>query len=438
MTIPELPHNLEAEKATLGSVLLNRDAVVKVADLTAPGDYYFERHALICTAMLSCYARRIPPDTRTVMDELRRMGKLDDVGGIVYLSSLVDEVPTAYHVAYYAQEVARTARLRRIIDAGAAIAAVGYNEQDDSEAYAQAQALLTAVAGKSRQTALTPISDILDAIYNDLDNTEPPAVSSGLFDYDKATGGGLWAGELVVPAGRPGHGKSSFVGTVAANLARADQRVCFFGLEMQRKEVVRRLLAAEAGVDSLAIRRRELDENDRRAVNEAMGRMSAWPMLLDDARQTASDIRTKVLRVIAEDGPVALVVVDYIQLVPVRELRGTNRAQAIGEVTRALKALAMECQCTVMAPSQLNREIQHRSDPIPNLADLRESGDIENDADTVVFVVRPELFTPGKDENIGHLYIGKQRSGPQNIKIEVFYDAPRTRFIDLDRWHDDD
>lgn len=437
MTAPELPYNIDAERAVLGSVLLNRDVMVKLAGLVAPDDFHYEKHAQIYAAMLECYGRRVPPDFRTVSDRLRQAGQLEAIGGAGYLADLTDDAPHSYHAEHYAAEVARCAALRRVIDAGGRIAAMGYAESDAAEANAKAQALLTAAIGRERRATMATIGEVLDGIYTDLDATTLPAISTGLHDYDRATGGGLWPGELVVPAGRPGHGKSSLVGTIAANVARGGGRVLFFGLEMQRKEVARRLLSAESGIDSLKIRQRNLSDDERRRLNETMPSMSEWPLHLDDARQPMSEIRTKTLRVIAEHGPVALVVVDYIQLIPVRESRGSNRAQAIGEITRALKALAMESHCTVLAPSQLNREIEHRGKgetPIPTLSDLRESGDIEQDADSVVFVVRPELFEPGKDRNIGHLYIGKQRSGPPNVRIEVFYDAPRTRFTDLDKY----
>jgi replicative DNA helicase len=231
---PTLPAAIENEKATLGSVLLNRDALIPIASWLGSDDYHYQRHALIFDAMLSCWRRRTPPDERTVSEELRRRGQLESIGGIAYLSDLVESVPTSYHVEHYATDVAQAAMRRRLIDAGGKIAALGYDERTDLEhLIAAAQALLTAVAQRmgQRKGGLTLLADVMGELYDFFATEETPAIETGLRDYDALTGG-FWPGDLIVLAGRPGHGKSALVKTIAVNVARVGHAVALFSLEM--------------------------------------------------------------------------------------------------------------------------------------------------------------------------------------------------------------
>lgn len=445
MTYHELPHDIGAEKAILGSCLLSRDAVVRIGATLTAADFYAERHGQIYAALLGLHEQRVPIDMRTVSAELKRRGQLDGIGGFGYLTDLIGSTYSTAHVEYYAADVARLSRLRKLIAAGAKITALGYGETDDESAVASSLELLGAITSSRVQTLLMPLAEVLDDIYDEFGSEADPAIPTGLRDYDELTGGGLWPGELVVPAGRSGHGKSSYVGTITANVAASGRRVLFFGLEMQRREVGRRLLASKSGVDSMTIRRRKMDDAQMRDIADAIGTMRAWPIMLADARISVAELRTAVLRDAAEHGAPALIVVDYIQLIKTHERRGGNRTQEIGEVTRELKALAQEARCTVMAPSQLNREIEHRkgaNEGMPQLSDLRESGDIENDADAVDFIVRPAefnmtTFTIGgaeyPTENLGVLIRRKGRNTGSGA-IPLFFDAPRTRFCDMTRF----
>jgi replicative DNA helicase len=428
---PALPAAIESEKATLGSVLLNRDALIPIASWLLPDDYHYERHALIFDAMLACWRRRVPPDTRTVAEELRKRGQLDAVGGVEYLSMLVDVPATSYHVEHYAADVAYAAIRRRLIDAGGQIAALGYNEQGDLETLiAEAQALVVSVTQRmgTRKGGLTPLTDVMGELYDFFATDQTPAIETGLRDYDTLTGG-LWPGDLIVPAGRPGHGKSAFVKTLAVNVARVGHPVALFSLEMQRKKVALNILAMESGIDGMALKTRRIDEDELSRALTAMGEAN-WPLYLEDVRVSMAEIRTRCLRHVAEHGPLAVVIVDYLQLVKPASIKAPRELQ-VSEIARGLKELAMELSCTVIAPAQLNRAIEGRPDSTPTLADLRESGEIEQAADQVAFIVRPEKFDPETDQKgIGILHVVKHRDG-QPGAIPLRFDGPRTCFADL-------
>lgn len=440
--MPELPYNLGAEQATLGSVLLNRDVITVLAPLLDAGMFYQERHAQIYAAMLECDTHRTPPDLRTVAEQLRQRGQLDGVGGIAYLSDLTDAVPTSYHAEYYAAIVRNTWVQRAGIDLGARITAIAYETPDADELRRRIQA---AVAERLTVRAISEMADLKDVlweIHNEIGAPGGSAVSSGLLAYDRSTDGGLWPGELVVPASRPGQGKSTFVGSIAANVAARGHRVDVFSLEMQRKEIARRLLAGESGIDSRAIRRRDLDERSIERMIDTIMRMEEWPIRLDSARMSVDAIRSKVLRGIAERGPVALVVIDYIQLLTGSGKYKGNRVAEIGEITHALKDLAMEAECTVMAPAQMSRAIEGRAAPVPTLADLRESGDIENDADKVLFMIRPDMMANGTKPDMSQyadgfspltIYKAKDRNGDVGEISDLLFDKRHNRIVDLDR-----
>lgn len=428
---PQLPAAPESEKATLGSVLLNRDALTPIAGWLLPDDYHYERHGLIFAAMLDCWRRRVPPDTRVLAEELRKRGQLEAVGGAEYLSDLVDAVPTSYHVESYAQDVFRAAVRRKLIAAGGQIASLGYDEQTElDQVLVEAQALLTGVVQRlgQKRGGLAPISDVMHELYDFFADDQTPAIATGLTDYDALTGG-LWPGDLIVPAGRPGHGKSALVKTIAVNVAKIGHPVALFTLEMQRRKIGLNILAMETGINGRDLKQRTLDEADMARVFAAMGEAN-WPLFLEDVRVSMTDIRARCLRHVGEHGPLKLVIVDYLQLVKPTSTRVPREIQ-VSEIARALKELAMELACTVLAPAQLNRAIESRSDPTPTLADLRESGEIEQAADQVVFIVRPEKFDPETDQKgIGILYVEKHRDGEPG-KIPLRFDGPRTCFADL-------
>jgi len=383
MTHPELPHNIEAEKATLGSILLNREAIVAVAPWLLPSYFYMERHAQLYEAMLACYNARIPPDTRTVSEELRRRNQLDAIGGIMYLSDLVDSVPTSYHVEYYARIIERTALLRQLINAGGKIAALGYNEQDELEdTLDKAEQMLFDVSQRRSTQDFVPISQVIDSYYEQINylqehRGEVVGVPTSFRDLDEITGG-LQQSDLIILAARPSVGKTAFVLSLAYNVATRHQRtVGIFSLEMSRDQLVQRLLAMDTRIDTHRLRTGHVGEAELQAVMDSMGRLAAAPIYIEDTPGlTIMEVRSKARRLQSQAG-VDLIIIDYLQLMSGR--RTENRVQEVSEISRGLKALARELNVPVIALSQLSRAVEGRTSHVPMLSDLRESGCLAGD-----------------------------------------------------------
>lgn len=422
-----VPFDIPAERATLGACLLDRDAVLGIADWLAPEQFYLEKHELIYRAILACYARREPPDIATVAAELRRQEWLDLVGGIGFLGEIAADVPTAVHVEYYAQIVERTATLRRLIEAGGKIAALGYGEADDIEATLdKAEAELFRVSQR-RQARAGDGVDLADAVtgwwerLSGLHNgTISPGLATGWPDLDRLLL--LEDAMLHIWAARPGVGKSALALALARNLGRDGQRVDYYSLEMKREALVSRLVAMESGVDGDRIRRGELTSTELRLVSEAAGRVAQWPIHICDR----FDLSTIGLRAYARrrhaQHPAALIVIDHIGLlVPPK---AENRNIAVGEITRGLVHLSGELGTPILALSQLNREVEKRASKVPTLADLRDSGNIEQDAATVTFLHRPELYDPENGQaGVMELHVAKNRNGQLGMARLHFHSA---------------
>jgi len=435
MTHPELPQNIEAEKATLGSILLNREAIVAVAPWLLSEYFYMDRHAQIYEPMLACYNARIPPDTRTVSEELRRRERLDSIGGVPYLSDLVDTVPTSYHVEYYARIVERTALLRQLINAGGKIAALGYDEREELEnTLDQAERTLFEVSQRRSNQDFIHIGQVIDQYYEQINylqehRGEVVGVPSGFRDLDELTGG-LQQSDLIILAARPSVGKTSFCLSLAYNVATRHQRnVGIFSLEMSRDQLVQRLLSMDTRIDSHRLRTGHLNESDLQNVMEAMGRLAAVPIYIEDTPGLSiMEVRSKARRLQSQSG-VDLVIIDYLQLMAGK--RSDNRVQEVSEISRGLKALARELNVPVIALSQLSRAVEGRTSHVPMLSDLRESGSIEQDADIVMFIYREELYDKETEKKgIAELHIAKHRNGPIGV-VPMRFDAATTRFDDL-------
>jgi replicative DNA helicase len=432
-----LPADIEAERATLGSILLNREAIIAVAPWLKPEHCYLEKHAWIYTAMLACYSRREPPDTRLVSAELRRAGRLDPVGGIPYLSELVDAVPTSYHIEYYARIVERTALLRALIVAGGRIAAIGYDEQGElDQAIGDAYRVLDeATARSADERALMPIARIVEERYMALQSAaerdeEPQfGLATGLRDYDEMTGG-LHKSNLVVLAARPSVGKSSLALCIAKNVAESGRRVDIFSLEMSRMQCLDRLIAHRTGANLMDIRQMRLSERGLATYYDALGWAHALRIAFDETPAlTLTDMRARLLRRAAHEGPPALVIVDYLGLM--RAPKAKNRYEEVSEIARGLKNLAKELDVPVLALSQLSRAVEGRTSHVPMLSDLRESGEIEQAADQVVFIYRDELYDTETDrKGIAELHIAKHRDGPIGV-VSLRFEASTTRFETL-------
>jgi replicative DNA helicase len=440
MTEKALPADIDAERATLGSVLLNRDAIIAVASWLLAGYFYLEKHAWIFEAMLACFGQRVPPDIRLVAAELRQQERLDQIGGIPYLAELVDSVPTSYHIEYYARIVERTALLRNGIQAGGRIAAIFYDESDADKAIADAYAVLgEATKRAADERALTPLSRTVDGRYAALnaamERDEPVqfGVATGLVDYDDLTGG-LHRSDLIILAARPGVGKSSLALCIARHIAEQQQRVDIFSLEMSCEQNLDRLIAMRTGLNLMGVRQLAVSERDLAAYMDALGWAHALPIAIDETpAATLNDIRTRVLRRAARlDGSPALIIVDYLGLMRVPKAKG--RYEEVSEIARGLKNLAKELDVPVLALCQLSRAVEGRPSHVPLLSDLRESGEIEQAADQVAFIYREELYDRETDKKgIAELHIAKHRHGPLGV-VPLRFDATTTRFENLERY----
>jgi replicative DNA helicase len=433
----QLPSNLDAERATLGSVLMDRDAIIAVAAWLSPEHFYLEKHRWIFEAMLSCYARRVPPDLQTVTDELRRSNRLAEVGDLAFLVDLSNSVPTAYHVEYYARIVERTAVLRLLIQAGGKIAALGYDETDDVEqTLDQAEQELFSVSQRKGMQGFMPLAQIIDQYYEYLNDVQEHGQEMGgqpthFIDFDRLTGG-LHKSDLLILAARPGVGKSSFSMSIAYNMAMlGGASVGVFSLEMGRDQLLQRLLAMFTGIDSQRLRTGKVSTQELQTIMDAMGQFSSAPIYIDDTPGvTVNEVRSKARRLQAESG-LDFLIIDYLQLMSGSGKRNDNRVQEVSEISRSLKSLARELNIPVLALSQLSRAVEGRTSHVPMLSDLRESGSIEQDADIVMFIYREEMYDKDTDKKgIAEIHIAKHRNGPLGV-VNLFFDHRTTRFRDL-------
>ena len=373
-----VPFDLQAERATLGSILLDRDAIVALAGWLPSEYFYLQKHALIYEAMLACYGRREPPDLATVATELRRQERLDLVGGIGYLSELVAEVPTAVHIEYYAKSVERTAVLRRLIEVGGKISALGYDETlalEDTLDRAEKQ--LFEVSQRRSTQDFVHIGKIVNQLFTQIETLqerrgEVVGVPTGYTDLDALTGG-LQPSDLIILAARPSVGKTSLALSLAYNVAYlASATVGIFSLEMSRDQLVQRMLAMHTGIDMQRLRTGNLRADELNLALEGMGVLSEIPIYIEDtAGLSINEVRARSRRLHSEAG-LDLLMIDYLQLMSGR--RSDNRVQEVSEISRGLKGLARELNVPVIALSQLSRAVEGRTSHVPMLSDLRESG----------------------------------------------------------------
>ena len=434
------PHNMEAEQAVLGSLLIDRDAIIRVASFLHNGDFYQPSNGEVYGAIVDLYNRREPTDVVTLTDELNRRSKLDRIGGIPYLTSLLAVVPTAVHVEYYARIVERTATLRRLIDAGSKVVSVGYrSDVDTDEALDEAERAIFEVS-QSRSTGdFQTIATVIDRFFDTITELQEKrgtivGVPTGYVDLDRLTGG-LQRSDLIILTARPSVGKTALALGMAYGAAIQHKRtVGLFSLEMSADQLVQRLLATETGVDSHRLRLGQIDDAEWDRISRAFGKLSEANVFIDDsAALSVMDVRTKARRLQAEHG-VDLIVIDYLQLMSSK--RTDNRVQEISEISRGLKQLARELNVPVVALSQLSRAVETRSDHRPMLSDLRESGSIEQDADVVMLIYREEIYDPNTEKKgIAEVHIAKHRNGPVGTVPLRFFDRT-ARFADLETYRE--
>lgn len=433
-----VPFDLQAERATLGAILLERDAIITIAPWLPSEYFYLEKHALIYEAMLACYNRREPPDLATVAAELRRQERLELVGGLGYLSDLAAEVPTAVHIEYYARVVERTAVLRRLIEAGGKIAALGYDETADLDVTLdRAEAELFNVSQRRSTQDFVAIGQVVNQLFTQIESLqerrgEVAGVATGYPDLDGLTGG-LQPSDLIILAARPSVGKTSLALSLAYNVAfLSNATVGIFSLEMSRDQLVQRVLAMHTGIDMQRLRTGNLRGDELNLAFEGMGVLSELPIYIEDSPGLSiTEVRSKARRLAAEVG-VDLLMIDYLQLMSGR--RSDNRVQEVTEISRGLKSLARELNVPVIALSQLSRAVEGRQSHVPMLSDLRESGSIEQDADIVMFIYREELYDKDTDKKgIAEIHIAKHRNGPLGV-IPLRFEPRTTRFYNLERY----
>jgi replicative DNA helicase len=435
-----IPHNVEAEEAVLGSLLIDSEAIFRVSPFLKPDDFYIVKNGWIYDAILSLHERRQPADFVTVCDELENRAQLEEVGGAAYISSLINAVPTAIHAEAYGHIVERTALRRRLISAAGQIAGFAYEEdQNVDEVIDRSEAVLFSISQRRVSRDLVPIRQVLADYYDRIaylyeHRGEPLGIPTGFIDLDRLLGG-LQRSDLIIVAARPGVGKTSMLLAMALTAARKfKQKVAVFSLEMSNEQLVQRLMSSETGIDSQRLRMGDLEETEWPKFVEAAGRLSDTMLFIDDTPGiSALQLRTKARRLHAEYG-LDLIMVDYLQLMS-GDFRAENRVQEISYISRALKGLARELSVPVVAASQLSRAVEQRHDKRPILSDLRESGSIEQDADVVMFIYRDEMYNADTElKNIADILVAKHRHGPTGT-VQLFFRKQLAQFVDAEVYH---
>lgn len=437
------PQNTEAEASLLGALLIDADAIVKIADSVSPEDFYEERHKRIYEAIRQLYEKHSPIDVLTLSDQLKANGLLETAGGAAYLTELTNFVPTAAHVEQYAHIVAQKSMRRRLIKASQDIVGMGYDEaQSLQQLIEEAESRLFEVSQKHIKQDVTSLETILADSFDRLDELHKDkgklrGIPTGFRDLDNILAG-LQRSDLFILAARPSMGKTALALNLAHSVAlKASEPVLLFSLEMSKEQLVDRMLAMESGVDAWALRTGNLTDSDFEKIGRAMGSLSEAQIYIDDTPGiTVSELRTKARRE-AHQRPLGLIIVDYLQLMSggARFTGDSNRVQEISEISRGLKGIARELNVPLIALSQLSRSVESRNPQIPQLADLRESGSIEQDADVVAFIYREEYYNPETDrKDITDILIKKHRNGPTG-GVELFFDKEKQRFRSLDNRH---
>lgn len=433
------PQNIEAEQSILGAILLDKNAILKVADILASDDFYRDDHKTIYESMLGLFEKRSPIDLVTLTNELETAKKLKEVGGAGYLSSLVNGVPSSAHIVKYAEIVRHKATLRRLIHASSEIIELGFNETDEIAAVLdKAESTIFSVSQKFSSDNFVPIKSVLEESFDRIDQLHRNkgsvrGVPTGFRDLDNLLSG-LQPSDLIIIAARPSMGKTAFVLNVAENVAvRTKIPVGFFSLEQSREQIVDRLLCMQAGVDLYKLRTGQLNEDDFPRIGEAMGQLAEAPIFIDDTPMlSVMEIRAKARRLQMEHG-LGLIIIDYLQLMEGRSGGGEqNRVQEVSQISRALKGLGRELNVPVIALSQLSRAVEQRDKKIPQLSDLRESGSIEQDADVVMFLYRDDYYNKEtENKNIAEVLVRKHRNGPTG-DVKLFFLSSQTKFGNLD------
>lgn len=437
------PQNIEAEQAVLGAMLIDKEAIAKATEVLSADDFYREAHRVIFSAMLELYNKNEAVDMVTVTETLKRDNKLEDIGGIAYITSLANVVLTAANVKYHAEIVAEKSVLRQLVRVSTEIAAMGYEANEDVGTLLDtAESRILEISNRKKKNDFTAINDILmdsvQSIESLLQNKGGlTGLPAGFADLDKLTSG-LHPSDFIILAARPSMGKTALALNIVQNVALRAHKViggeprsvAFFSLEMSKEQLVNRMLCAEAGIDSQRLRVGEMRDEDWTHLWDACDTMSRAKIYIDDtAGITAMDMRSRARRLKAEHG-LDLIVVDYLQLMQGSGKRNNSgdRQQEVSEISRSLKALARELDVPVLALSQLSRSVESRQVKRPMLSDLRESGSLEQDADIVAFLYREDYYNPETENKHTELIIAKHRNGPVDT-VNLFFQKQFTKFV---------
>ncbi|MBI2411454.1 MAG: replicative DNA helicase [Candidatus Kerfeldbacteria bacterium] len=438
------PNNTEAEQAVLGALLIDQNAIIRVADIVDSDDFYAEKHRLIYESMIEIYSKREPIDLVSLTNRLNEKNVLENIGGRAFLAGLTNSVPTASNVEFYAKIVHQKATLRRLIKTGYDIIKFGQEETNDIEhVLDKAEQALFTVSQQSLRQNFVAIHSILTDAFDRLDEIHRNegklrGVSTGYKALDNMLGG-LQKSDLIILAARPSMGKTGLALDIARHVSvREKIPTAIVSLEMSKDQLGDRMLCAEASVDLWKMRTGKLqNDSDFANIGRAMGALAEAPLFIDDsASANIMEIRTKARRLQMEHG-IGLLIIDYLQLMEGRNTNSDNRVQEIAEISRGLKSIARELNVPVLALSQLSRAVEQQNPPIPKLSHLRESGSIEQDADVVMFIYREEYYKRDSDrKNIADVIIAKHRNGPVG-QIELFFDIEKASFKNLEKRFND-
>lgn len=438
------PHNLDAERSTLGSLLIDGESIMKIADLLQADDFYHESHGMVYQVIFDLFDRRTPIDLLTVANMLEERKHLEKVGGASYLAGLADEVPTATNVYQYALIVKNKSTLRRLIKAGSEITSCGFNETEPLEDLLESsEKALFNVSQTFLKDRFVHIKEVLSATYDKITELHDPdtqdkyrGVPTGFRDLDNILSG-FQPADLIILAARPSMGKTALALNIAQNIAKGSYSVGLISLEMSKEQLVERMFCSLLEVDSWKLRTGKLTEDDFMRIGGVMDDMYSMKIFLDDSvGNSIAELRAKARRLQMEHG-LNFLIIDYLQLMSTGRggMNQMNRVQEISEISRSLKGLARELKIPILALSQLSRAVELRPNKEPQLSDLRESGAIEQDADVVMMMYREDYYEEDSERpGIADIFIRKHRNGPTG-RAELMFKKEQLRFLSIDREH---
>lgn len=441
MAVKIMPNNLEAEKSVLGASFISNYALQKAIESLTPESFYSEKNNKIFSAMMSLAEEKTPIDITTVTGYLNKKNELLEIGGVEYLTEILNFVPTASNIDYYIQSVEESAILRRLINTANEIAEEGYRTDESvNEILDSSEKRILNIVKNRKSSEFRTIKDVLAKTQSDLERLsenkgEITGLATGWYDFDKLTTG-LHPNEFIIIAARPAMGKTAFALNLATHVAMSqDKSVAVFNLEMSAEQLAMRILSSVGQIEGFKLRTGNLMNNDWKRINEASSQLSSTNLVIDDTPGiTIGEIRAKCRRLASSEKGLSLVLIDYLQLISGGKNYGANRQQEVSDISRSLKTLAMELGVPVIALSQLSRSVEAREDKRPLMSDLRESGSIEQDADIVAFLYRDDYYNKEartEDNNsISELIIGKHRNGPI-ATIELLFKKNTSTFLNL-------